>query len=436
MKSVVFEYIDDHEDEIIKYLMDIVSIKSINPAPTPEEGELKVQEFVNKSFHEFGFETDMFTEDEKNIRPNVIGIYRGKGGGKNLILNGHMDTVIVTEPERWHTDPYKAVLEDGKVYGRGTSDMKGPNAAAIWALKAIKDSGIDLRGDVILQMVSGEESAEGRTIGTAACVKRGYTADFAIVCEPTELEIHSSTASLLCFELIVPGKAAHICARNQVIFPQDSGLPSGQKVGVDAIEKSLPFINYFYRLEKQWSFRWAGKSTVGTGGKPRHDKQGVGAFNINPSLLEAGKYIGAIPGSIKITYALWHPPEVSTEEIMSEIREGVNHIALTDDFLQENPPIVNGPIPQLWPGFVTPEDHPGVMALKKSIEEIEDKEPIVTAFKAVCDGTFLTELGVPSVVFGPGGFSYGVHGDNEFIPVKEVIQAAKIYAQFILNWCS
>lgn len=435
MNPQVIEYIDKHQDDIVKYLMDTISIKSINPAPSVLENELNVQQYINNSLKDFGIETDMFAADQEGVRPNVIGLYKGKGKGKSLILNGHMDTVVVTEPERWHTDPFKAILQDGKIYGRGSSDMKGGCVAAIWAVKALKDCGIELNGDVILQLVSGEESAEGRTIGTAACLQRGYTADFAVVCEPTELEIHNSTASLVCFELIVPGKSAHICARNQVMFPQDSNLPAGHEVGADAVEKSLPFIDYFYRLEKQWNFRWSKKSSVGTGGKPRHDKQGVGAFNINPSLVSAGSYIACVPGNIKITYAVWHPPEIPAEEIMAEIREGVHCIAMTDDFLKENPPIVNGPIPQLWPGFVTPEDHPGVEVLKGSMYELWGNEPIVTAFKAVCDGTFLTEFGIPSVVLGPGGFSYGVHGDNEFVPVKELIDATKIYAQFIMNWC-
>jgi acetylornithine deacetylase len=280
----------------------------------------------------------------------------------------------------------------------------------------------------------GEESAEGDTIGARACVKRGYRAPFAIVCEPTSVELHTSTASLMCFELIVPGKAIHTCCRNQVIFPQSCYQDSGSVVGVDAVEKALPFLEMFYRLEKEWNHRWR-RSAVGTGGRPMHDAQGIGAFNINPSFVEAGTYIAAVAGSMKVTYAVWYPPEIAADDILSEVRERVAALAQTDDWLRENPPVVNGPVSQLWPGFVTDENSRPVTILKSSYKDAVGRDPVISGFRAVCDGTFLADEGIPSVICGPGAINDGGHGYNEFVRRSEVIDAAKVYASFICDWC-
>ncbi len=434
MREKVFKFIDDHASETVDFLKDIVSINSVNSGLDTEIKEVDVQNYIETALTKMGLAVDKFSADEKGVRPNICAVLKGSGQGKGLVLNGHVDTVLVAEPDRWHTDPFKATEIDGRIFGRGVCDMKGGVTAAIMAVNAIKQCGIEPKGDVILQIVAGEESCEGGTIGTAACVKRGYKAPFAVVCEPTNNELHNTTASLLCFELIIKGKSAHICCRNQVMFPQNKGLASGGTVGVDALEKALPFIEFFYRLEKEWNHRWK-QSGVGTGGTPTHDRQGVGAFNINPSFVESGSYIAAVPETIKITYAVWHPAEIGAEAIMKEIRERVAALASTDDWLIANPPNINGPMGQLWPGFVTDEDSEPVRMFKESFKKALGRDCVVSGFRAVCDGTYLDELGVPSIVCGPGGIDDGVHGDNESLKISELMESVKIYASFILDWC-
>ena len=117
---------------------------------------------------------DKFAVDDEGKRPNICAVLHGnrKGKSKDIILNAHVDTVMVSELEKWHVDPFGGEEKDGLIYGRGANDMKGGVAAAIWAAKAIKESGDELGGDIILMLTSGEESCEGGTIGTRACVKR------------------------------------------------------------------------------------------------------------------------------------------------------------------------------------------------------------------------------------------------------------------------
>jgi len=434
-KQIVFDYIDEKRDAIVEYLKKMVGIPSINFVEGGNEKD--VQDWLACSLREFGFDkVDEFAVDQDKIRPNVVGVLEGTGGGKSIIFNGHMDVVPVTKPEIWCCDPFQPLMIDGKIYGRGTSDMKGGIASAIWAMKALKDCNIKLKGDVILQAVVGEESQQAETVGTVKCLERGYTADFGVVCEPTDLELHIASSALFFFELIINGKAVHISARNQAVFPQPAGIPSGNDVGVDAFKKSLMFVDYFYRLEEEWNHRYR-DPVLGYGGKPIHDKQGVGVFTINPSSIEGGVYLGSMPSKVRYMYGVWYPDQlVKKEELFEEIKRGVAALASTDDYLRKNPPILNIPFLQDWPGFRVSEDYLGVQTMVKSISDVTGKPAVISGFKAVCDAYYLNKHGVPSIIYGPGSLSWSVHGDDEYITVNSLIEAAKVYASTMMDWCN
>ena len=433
-KETVFRYIEKHNEDIIDFLKKYVGIPSVNTGVKGEGREKDVQEWLAGCMDSFGFNVDIWAEDTDKKRPNMVGIFRGIGSGNDLILNGHSDVVPVSEPEKWTEDPWKAAVKDGKVFGRSTSDMKGGNTAAIWALRALKDCGVKLKGNVFIELMAGEESCEGNTIGTVSAIDRGYKAPFAIVLEPTNLEIHIASAGLFFFELVIPGKAVHVSSRNQAVFPQPYGIECGHKVGVDALKKSLPFIDLFERLEIQWNQRWR-DPVLGGGGYPVSDQQGVGVFTINPALIEGGTYLGSLPGHVKFIYSVWYPAGMAVESIWDEIKKCVNAIASTDDWLQKNPPVLNIPVLQEWKGFSVSEKEQGVGILKNSIKDAVGHEAVISGFRAVCDATFINDRGIPAVICGPGSLSFGVHGDDEFIPVSDVIDAAKIYASFIMDWC-
>lgn len=432
-RQVVFDYIEKNKDAMVEYLKDMVSIPSINCNSGGNEKE--VQDWLAGSLETFNLgKIDRFAVDDKKIRPNVVVRMKGDDSGKSIIFNGHMDVVPVAKPDSWCCDPFKPLVRDGKVFGRGTSDMKGGICSAIWAMKSIKDCGIKLKGDVILQAVTGEESNQAEEIGTVQCLKRGYTADFGIVCEPTDLELHISSVALFMFELIVEGKAVHTSSRNQVLFPQPGNVPCGPEIGVDAFKKSLIYVNYFYSLESQWNQRWR-DPILGTGGKIGHDVQGVGNFTINTVYVEAGQHQG-VPSIAKYLYSAWYPDQiVKKEEIWEEIRNAVKALSLTDDFLRENPPVLKIPVLQDWAGFRVSENEPGVIAMMDTIPKATLKPAVMSGFKAVCDATYLNKYSVPSVVFGPGSLSFSVHGDDEYIPIKSMVSAAKVYASMLIDWC-
>lgn len=435
-KQQVFAYIDKNRQQVVDYMMELVKRPSENLGDGINGNEKPMQDYFAQTLRDEGFdEVNVLAFDQKKQRPNVVGVRKGTGGGKSLIFNGHSDVVPVAFPERWVCNPYEPIQKDGKVYGRGTSDMKGGIAGAYFALKAIKDCGLKLKGDVMLHSVVGEESQSSETLGSSKVINSGYTADFAICCEPTDLEVHIASSALVFFKLIIEGKGVHISARNQMLYPQCGGLPSGNDVAVDAFRKSLPFIDYIFRLENEWNHRYR-DPVMGCGGRPHQDKQGVGVFTINPSEIKGGEYLGTVPSRMEYTFGVWYPDQlVSRDELLDEIRRGVAAIASTDDWLREHAPVVEAPIIQDWPGFCVDEKHPGVVQLKDSVKQTIGEDAVISGFKAVCDAYYMNKLGVTSVILGPGSISNSVHGDNEFIFVDDLINATKIYAAFVLDWC-
>lgn len=435
LKEEIWEYIDKNANNTAKWLSEFVVIPSVNNSEVWDvENENAAQLWMKKKLSEIGLEVDMWAEDPLGVRPNVVGTLKGSGG-RDLLLNGHCDVVPVYQPEKWDLDPFSGAIVDGKVYGRGSCDMKGGLIALVAAVDAIKNCGVKLKGNVFLTSTVGEESGEGATIGAAAVAKRGYRAPFGLVAEPTDLTLLTASTGIFMFEFIVRGKAVHGACRNQVIFPQPYGVPCGPEVGVDALDKAIPFIEMFRRMETEWN-QIRRHSVVGAGGYPSFDTNGVGVFCINPSFIEGGIYRSSINPYVKITYYIWYPPTRTMEEVIAEIRSNVAALAQTDAWLRENPPEIIAPSPRKpWPPFETPQDHEGIKVLQKSYKDVMDMEIVISGFKAVSDCTWLNLEGIPSVLLGPGNPSDGVHGDNEFIKIDELIKAAKIYADFIINWC-
>jgi acetylornithine deacetylase len=438
-ENAVADYIDDHREDIVQFLCELIGYQSIHPLENEYGRELEAQKWLRDRLETFGFsKVDFWAVDEKSLRPNVVGTLKGKGGGKALIYNGHCDVVPVSESERtrWKRDPWNAVVEDGNVYGRGASDMKGGLTAMVWAAKALLDTGVQLEGDLLIESVPGEELMEGATIGTTATVERGYRAPFAVIPEPTNCEIHLQSSGAFFFELVIDGKEAHHCARNQVIFPQPYGVPSGEEVGVDAIAKAMPFIELFRRLEVQFNHRWRDQ-ILGGGGYPFHnDQQGIGLFTINICFVDGGTYLGSVPGTCRIKASVWYPGWITGEEVWNEIEQHVRALASTDDWLKKNPPKFSAPVTVHWePMKGVPPDHEGVVSLSEAYRRITQRESILTGFKAVADSTFLSKAGIPTVLFGPGSIGMAIHGPDEYVPVEQVIRCTKVLALMAMDWC-
>ena len=164
--------------------------------------------------------------------PNVVGVLKGTGGGKSIILNGHADVVPEGDHDQWDEGPYSGYIAEGKMYGRGTTDMKGGNTALLMVIAAMKALNIRLKGDIIFQSVIEEESGGAGTLDT---ILQGYKADAAIIPEPTNMKIFPKQQGSKWFRLHVTGKTAHGGTRYY---------------GVSAIDKAFIAIEHVKELER------------------------------------------------------------------------------------------------------------------------------------------------------------------------------------------
>jgi acetylornithine deacetylase len=435
----IIDEINKRKYELIDYLKKLISFPSENEGIPGTGRETELQNYIYDDLIKAYFDkVEKISLNNSKNRPNVVATLKGVETKNSLMLNAHSDVVPVKKEEtkKWSDNPYKAVVKNGVIYGRGASDCKGGLASIIFSAKILKDLNIKLNSDLYIVSSVGEESQEGETIGTALVIDSGYNAKLAIVAEPSNCEIHIESPGVFFFELKIHGKEAHTSVRNQILFPQRYGLPSGSEVGVDAIAKAIPFLKLMQDIEIENCHKWKAQTLSGGGYPVFSDKQGLGFFTITPTKMQAGDYIGAVCGHVSIIFVVWYPNWLSEEKVAAEIKEKIMHLARTDDWLSENPPEFIYPTLQNWKPFKNDLNNTGVKLLGKTLEEVQKKPAVYSAFRAVCDGTFLQEKGVPSMVFGPGGLDMSVHGPDESVEIEELLKCAKTYAIFAYRWCN
>ncbi len=439
MDSEINAWIDDQEDAIIDFLRQYITYRS----PTEQEQEVQ-REFVESFFaDQMDWDSiDIVDVSEEQNRPNINGRLSGTGdgAGRTLLFNGHSDIVDVSEEaaENWAKDPWDPIVEDGYLYGRGANDMKGPNTAMIWAAKAVMEADTELSGDLLMSIVVGEELNQqeyGSIAATDAFLEEGIEIPICINTEPTNLEIHTKSAATFDFTIEIQGKEAHTSQKNLTRYPQRYGIPVGQDVGVDAAMIMADILYELRDLEHQWNLRYRDQ-IYGGGGYQTPDTQGVGPIGINCTIMEAGDYIAAIPGHARIEGHVFYPPFVDDRELWDEMQDVVETLAATNDWLKEHPPQMSWKNVFDWPPYEVPVDHPGCKALGTAIETTLGEQPVYSGFKAVTDNSYIqNECGVDTISMGPGDISMGAHGPDEHIPTEQLMNATKVYAAMILEWC-
>lgn len=427
VRSNVAERIDQSKDSILETLAKAVRIQSINPRYPGVDvdkvlgGERSVSEFFKPILESFGCKTDLFENAPK--RTNLVGVLKGTGGGKSLILNGHIDTVPFGDVKQWKQDPLGAKMADGKMYGRGSTDMKSGDTAMIKAVEAIVKSGYRLKGDVIITLVVGEETMD-HELGTTGCIKRGYKADAAIVTEPSappnRLGIVPVTPGLWWMKIKVPGKITHVGNRSE--FVRAGG--GGQKVGVNAVEKGVKVIQALLELEQQWGI------------SKQHPLFKTGFFTIHPGVVMAGPTGVNIPFIVSdycdIDYAIWYHPKETPEQVRKEVENYVHQFCQLDDWLKEHPPTFEWKLS--WPPNNVPLDHPITKTMVAAHELATGQPAKFQGFHAASDVTFLGWAGIPAIIYGPGDVMVA-HSIDEYVYTSEVIDASKGLAYAVMNWC-
>lgn len=389
--------------------------------PSTRGEESGAQAVVIEKCRELGFEMDIweigndglaghpaFCSDRSNFKgnPNAVGIMRGTGGGKSMILNGHIDVVPAGDVKDWDRDPYSGYIESGKLYGRGSTDMKGGTASLLMAIEAIKNSGIKLKGDVIFQSVIEEESGGA---GSLATVLRGYKADAAIIPEPTNMKLFPKQQGSMWFRISVKGKGAHGGTRYE---------------GVNAIEKAMLVIDRLRKLEMERNERIT---------DPFFDSIPI-PIPINIGKIQAGDWPSSVPDLAIIEGRMGVAPNETQEEAKREMAEALSQISNTDSWLEENNPVLEWFGASWLPGDLDPE-HELIKVLSESYKGVKERVPLIEASPWATDGGILSKVGgIPVVVFGPG-VTETAHQANEYIRLEDVFESAEIIALTLLKWC-
>jgi acetylornithine deacetylase len=339
-------------------------------------------------------------------RPNVVGIKRGSGGGRSLVLNAHIDTVDNGDPAFWTTDPLGGEIRDGRLYGRGSCDMKGGLVSELIAVRALAAAGVSLGGDVKVQSVISEEDGGA---GTLAAILRGHTADAAIITEPTRTSIVTAQGGSLVFRLTVTGKSAHACVRDE---------------GVSAIEK---FALLHRALLDHESAHHAAIDHPLYRALPNRAP-------INIGIVRAGTWPSSVPETLVAEGRAGLVPGESLDGTRGAMLAVIAAVVESDPWLRAHPPVVEWFSGQ----FAAAEVDPAA----EIVTTLAAAHRMVSAGDVVLEGVtygadmrhFIDTGGMPCVMYGAGDVRVAHHAD-EFVPIDELLLVAKSLAVTMVDWC-
>ncbi len=425
----LYSSIDKDRDWVTELTRELVRIPSVNPkfhADAEQNREADVQKVLDRELVAIGFSTeqwDVFPE-----RPNLVADLPGSEE-RSLILCGHIDVVPVGDPARWTVDPFGGDIKDGRLYGRGSIDMKGGVAACVAAVRAIRKAGIELDGRLSMHAVVDEEAGG---FGAMDAVKRGKLAKAALVAEPTWGDVLPAEGGLEWARITIRGRTAHSAWRYNEIYPQRQE-PGRLEPGVNAIEIAARFIEALRQYELD---RTRARS---------HPLLPLGMNTINVGVMHAGAGLGVnglpitmtnpaiIPDIAVLDLDMKFLPMETSAQYRKDFEAFVYHFAQTDAWLREHPPMIEWELGGLhFPPLNTSVDHPLVASLVNRKTQI-GRKPDIKGFVAVCDAAHYAGAGVDGVIFGPSGD--GFHGDDEYVDIESLVETTKVVAASIIDWC-
>ena len=377
--------------ETVELLKRLVSINSVNPTLVEgAPGEAEIADCVADYMRGIGLETRI--EEVERGRPNIVGVLKGVGGGPALMFNGHLDTVGIDYME---IDPLDPVVKGGMLYGRGSNDMKGGLAALLSAAKALVDSGVRLKGDLVVAGVCDEEYA---SIGTERLMEE-VTVDAAVVGEPTGLQVLVAHKGFAWIDVETQGAAAH---------------GSRPEEGVDAIAKMGKVL---VEIEKLGDEVLKGR---------RHRL--VGSPSIHASTIRGGRELSTYPDYCKLQVERRMIPGEQPGDVDAEMKSLIASISAKDPKFEGSHRItfVRGPME------ISPEEKI-CQILHKSALDVMGVEPHFVGGHGWLDTEIIMKRGIPSVAFGPRGA--GSHAAVEFVELDSVVDTARILELAAVRFC-
>ena len=376
-------------DSTIQFLRDLIAINSVNPSLVHEAaGENEIATAIAAKLR--AGSVDVKIEQVVPDRANVFGVLEGKQEGRSLMWCGHMDTVGVAGME----SPFDPIEKEGRIYGRGSQDMKGGLAAMIGAILDLSKNGGLPAGRLILAAVVDEEYA---SIGAEALV-RTWKADAAVVGEPTDMKIAVGHKGFQWVEVMTEGIAAH------------GSRPAD---GRDAIVRMGRVLSRLEKLDRELQSR------------PPHPVHGTAS--LHASLIAGGRELSTYPDQCTLEMERRTIEGEAGQCALDEVEKIIADLRREDPEFRASARFLFARAPYLTPG-----DH----ILPRMIESALAKtgtEPVRGGMSFWTDAGILGEAGIPSVVFGPGGA--GLHSVSEYVIADDVITCRDALIELAKEFC-
>jgi acetylornithine deacetylase len=410
------------QGELKRLLQQLVQTNSV--AVPPGGGETPAQQVLQSFFRANGVHTELYTTEfiEKSGNPlvrktrryrarkNLSARLRGRGRGRSLLLNGHMDTVPAGKVP-WSRSPWSGVDRGGRIHGLGSFDMKGGVVANAAVICALKKSGIKTGGDILFESVVDEEWGGGG--GTIAARLRGGGADACIIPEGTQLEIYRATRGGFVVDLSAEaGNSAAYFSKSPLMSP---AVPIGRLLGwVDACAKR--------------------RSKIKSGGAYASfpDPVPVQVLAVQANLLDPETPL-SVPSQATVRVYFQFLPEEDVKAVIQGIKDSLKQFEASDAFFRKYPiqwtPLIGAPLL----GHELPADHPWTRCMFESASAVLGRKPVISAAPYPCDaGLMHRDFGIPTLLFGPCGA--GAHNPDEYVEFDSVLRTAEVLLAAALEW--
>lgn len=385
MAPSFYNYLERKKEEVVKVLQDLICIPSY-------ESELEVVDYLAQRLRKIclPFESRKVTDKRVNISANF-----GENG-PSLILHSHTDTIPPGDIKKWKYNPFKAVVDNNRIYGLGAVDDKASLAAMVAVFEAVVLSGIDLKGKLTLMAVGGEEVGG---LGTQAEIKSGVSADAVIVGEPTQSEVCIGHKGVFRYRIKVLGEACHA---------------SQLKEGINAISKASKLVQALDSLGAELS---------------KKIDPLLGSPSLTVTTISGGKALNTIPGDCTIDIDRRLLLGEKKEEVEKEILFVLQDLQKQDTQFRFESKLIRS----IQPAKVPPEE-PLVQIMLDSVSKIKGRSSKPLGFKGCCDMGFFTNWAdIPGIICGPGSI-LRAHKINEFIAIEDLKLAVEVYANAIIRW--
>ena len=416
-RARVLHDLDEHASEMLSALGDLVRIPSVTGTSVENDGQAEMARWLTAD----GFDIDYWQIDLDEIQAEddfpgmeverdeawgLVARLPGRGDGRSLMLNGHIDVVPPGDLGAWTTDPYSGTVDSGRLFGRGACDMKAGLLAARFAMRSLRAVGVPLRGDVLLASVQGEEDGG---LGTYSLLRRGWRADACVIPEPTNLDLVPANGGALTFRLSVHGRATHASRRTD---------------GVSALEQLWPVWRALNDLEARRN----------RDVDPLTSRWDI-AYPLSIGTVRCGDWPSSVPDLLvaegRLGVAIGEPVEHARREFEQAVAEACD----ADDWLRAHPVEV-----EWWGGqFASgrlPEDSDLLSLVASAHAEVTGAgRPDVWAAPYGSDLRLLVGIGgIPTLQYGPGDAAQA-HGPDEWVSLAEAVIAARALAVLALDIC-